>query len=455
MSPVRTCLDVTRSRWGAICVALMALCVGVAGIATAVVRGEPDALVSAQVDRSPEPGPVGVDAPFAWPTTDSTTTTIPTAPTSTIAAGPTATAAAPAAAPSAITPTSPAAAAPPAPQPAAAVSPARPTERGLYSYDLVSGALRRLVDRPTAFDIRGEEVLFGDRLHLRSVPVYGGQTTSVYHVPPLPSFQNYGDSSRESIAAIELSSDGRAAVTQVVPGEPGFMALTTRLLSASGAVLVELDGMDYEWSHDGAFLSDTNWEETLVFDQRNRVVKTLPPIGLYRGARWEPGGKALLVGSGSGVLRYDLATREETQLGGVNLPIEVHADGRIVGTNPQSMAPDEFSSSGIGIYDPQTGQARSIVPSGWGAVWSVDGSRLAVSDKPVWRPGMSESLPSWFLRVHDAGSGALQHTVTPSPHLRIVPPGEGGVPWPPPQWSGSRYVVFNVVGSDETRFEAV
>jgi hypothetical protein len=457
LSPVRTWLDVSRSRWGAICVGLMAFCVGAAGTATVALRGEPDAVVSAQVDRSPDPAPVAVDTSYAWPSTAITTTTTSATTSSSSPVRPSATPSV-LQSPGAPAPTSPPGAAPPPPQVVAAVPATHPTERGLYSYDVVSGTLRRLLDRPTAFDVRGEEVVFGDRLHLLSVPVYGGRTTSVYHVSPTPSFANHGDSfdlTRESIAAVELSPDGRAAVTQVAPGEPGSMILTTRLLSASGAAVVELDGMDYEWSHDGAYLADTNWQETLVFDRSNRVVQTLPPIGLYRGVRWEPGGKALLSASGVGVHRYDLATGRETLLDGVTLPIEVHADGRIVGMNPPSMAPDEFSSSGIGIYDPRSGQARSIVPSGRGATWSVDGTRLAVSDKPVWRPGMGETFPSWFLRVHDVASGALQHTVTPSPHLRIVPPGEGGVPWPPPQWSGSRYVVFNVVRTDETRFEAV
>ena len=349
---------------------------------------------------------------------------------------------------------------PPAPSGSGAPPPAEPStggaavrSQGVYVLDAVSGSVRRLADRPYPFDVAGSSVLIAKGLDVYAAPVAGGDAVRRYRMSKSPVFQDYAtkvDLSRERIVFLEAAPDGRATVTAGVPTRDGNgWMINTRIVGPTGAVLLDnLDTHETEWSDDGERVALYDWRGISIHRADGTAVRTLA-VEDYRDLRWMADGSALLgvANSGAAVRRINTTSGATAAVAGLTEVADPGPGGRIAGVNSRSQAPDEFSSPGIGVYDPGTNATRPVVSSGSWTSWSLGGSRLAVLDRPVWRPGDPEGPRQWHLRVHSTG-GALQHKVMPAPGLSLPFVHErSGPSWAGPQWSGDRYVAFVVTAT--------
>lgn len=322
--------------------------------------------------------------------------------------------------------------------------------------DTATGDVRRIADQPLTYATWNDQIVVVDGRSVTARPAGGGAAVHWYTIEPSPlladSVGRSLDLHREGVLRIEFAPDRRAVVSQAVPSpDNNTHRLVDRVIGPDGGVLADAlePPSDNEWSPDGTrLLRASSIAEATIHDMDGTLIESLSFASSYTRLQWTSDGRSVIDALGPGITIHDLAAGTSRVIEGVDGGFDVH-ESMVAGARPYS-ASGEFDPPGIAIVDLRSGKARTVTDFGEHAVWSAQGSRLLVSGRPMWRPGMPETWVEWYFEILDPGSGAVAHTVKPAAGLSIPPPGDTAISFVGPQWAGDRHVVFAVADAAVT-----
>jgi hypothetical protein len=310
-------------------------------------------------------------------------------------------------------------------------------EPGIYSLDVITGALVRIGDA-APFDVATDHVLTVRGGDVVATPAGGGPSSVRYTYPLVDG---------ERLEWIKAAPDGTALLRTAKP-EYGGSTLNFALVSRTGVVRTkDLVGSEFEWSGDGSVLVVFNWQgATGVRPDGTTAWGPLPaPESLISAMRVSHDGSYIVGGFNANKAKaLEVASGQWSDVGAI-WPGGSFGTGRRL--LAQQAPPPNWSGFGavaVVVFDPVTGAVQPYASGGSEPVWAPDEGHAVLLGEPL--DHKTTSFGNYSFTVRDR-VGTARWTLSAPGHRfgRDNDSHGGGVVILGPQWtSDSRYLVVGV-----------